>query len=255
MLDPQTRKLSLPDVTLVTAYNIAHELSAMAIEECLKKIEPADVIVFSDKPPKIPGVSYRPVQGPEELNWWENIVWYEIPEAVKTSHFLLVQYDSWVLEQTCWSNEWLEHDYIGAPWWRFDERYNMGNGGFSLRSTKLMRHLARNRDTYPLSTPEDNAICLFYRPSLELEFKYAPVEDALTFSRERVEVNDSNGKRLPTFGYHGVFRWPEFLTVEEIKKRLRLAPDYVISHVNTQQLLQALETDNVEMERDSRDAY
>ena len=43
------KKLELPDVTLVSYNMVAHELTALAIADCVSQVNFGDVKVFSDK--------------------------------------------------------------------------------------------------------------------------------------------------------------------------------------------------------------
>ena len=61
---------------------------------------------------------------------------------VETSHALVVQWDGYVVNPDAWTDAFLDVDYCGAPWpWGDDDR-RVGNGGFSLRSRRLIDALA-----------------------------------------------------------------------------------------------------------------
>lgn len=123
-----------------------------------------------------------------------------LDQVIHTSHALVIQHDGYVLNWEAWKDEWLEYDYIGAPWWYKDGK-NVGNGGFSLRSKKLIRILAID-PKIELTHPEDHHICRTYRPYLEKEYgiKFAPEEVAKEFSIEGWK-GDRNYKGQ--FGFHG----------------------------------------------------
>jgi hypothetical protein len=65
----------------------------------------------------------------------------------KDKHILIVQPDGFPVNINKWTNEFLNYDYIGAPWHFFNWFLKdikilppkVGNGGFSLRSMKLMK--------------------------------------------------------------------------------------------------------------------
>ena len=57
---------------------------------------------------------------------------------IHTSHVLLVQWDGYVVNQSAWTDEFLQYDYIGANWGFHRDAYRVGNGGFSLRSKRLI---------------------------------------------------------------------------------------------------------------------
>jgi hypothetical protein len=79
---------------------------------------------------------------------------------------------------------------------------NVGNGGFSLRTRRLMEIVA----TDPAITayhPEDLKICRHYRPYLEREYaiRFAPDDVARRFSIEGYK--QSNRTHTTEFGFHG----------------------------------------------------
>lgn len=129
---------------------------------------------------------------------------FMIKEAYKyidTSHVLIFQHDGFVNNYKKWDNDWLQYDYIGAPWW-YSDGYNVGNGGFSLRSKRLMEIIATDININQYH-PEDHVICRVYRKYLENTYniRFAPLEAAEKFAFE--------GYRQPSkflkdqFGVHG----------------------------------------------------
>lgn len=211
-------KLRLPTVTLALMDSVCHELSRLALEECLKHVDFAEVLIMSDKKIPIPGAQWvnHKNETMDDVNW---AIWHDLPSLIKTDHFLLIQWDSWVLHPEAWNDNYLSYDYIGAPWW-YKDQYNVGNGGFSLRSAALTQKFARIGLQY--QPPEDAALCRTYRPLLERHgFTWAPQEVAEKFSYENTIPTG------PTFGYHGMWNWPDFLSKEQIEERLKLAPEYV----------------------------
>jgi hypothetical protein len=98
----------------------------------------------------------------------------ELYKYIETSHVLLIQHDGYVLDGSRWSDEFLQYDYIGAPWTYKDGR-NVGNGGFSLRSRRLHEILASDK-SIDICSPEDEIIGRLYRPYLEKNYgvKFAP---------------------------------------------------------------------------------
>jgi hypothetical protein len=111
---------------------------------------------------------------------------------VHTSHVLVAQWDGYVLNADAWQAKWLDYDYIGAIW----HDGVVGNGGFSLRSRRLLAALQDDRFKPPFF-PEDEKICRDWREILETEYKIhiAPPEVAHEFS---VEGGRYNGQ----FGFH-----------------------------------------------------
>lgn len=125
----------------------------------------------------------------------------EAYKLVKTEHCLIFQHDGYVNNWRAWDNDWLQYDYIGAPW-HYVDGMAVGNGGFSLRSRRLMEIVATDPKITILH-PEDHHICRTYRPYLEKTYgiRFAPIEVAEKFSFE--------GYMQPTkvllnqFGVHG----------------------------------------------------
>ena len=117
---------------------------------------------------------------------------------VKTEFFIVLQYDGFVLNGDCFSEIFLDYDYIGAPWPHFDF-HKVGNGGFSLRSKRVMQAAEPLLEQRDFLLPEDVVICRKYRRQLERKtgIKFAPVSVAERFSQELSIRNQ------PTFGFHG----------------------------------------------------
>jgi hypothetical protein len=214
--------LRLPNVTLIAIDSLAHSLTRRALEDTLKQIEPATTIVWSDRPEAVPsGAIWVQCEPMRSLDAVADILWRQVPHLVKTSHYLLVQWDGWVLDYKEWSSEFLEYDYVGAPWW-YRDGLNVGNGGFSLRSTRLAEYLARHLSEFPIRFPEDNILCRSYRHDLETKgFRWAPDHLAWRFSFEFTRVYPR------TFGFHGYLNWPRVLPLEVLQERIALASGYV----------------------------
>ncbi len=220
--------LKLPSVTLIMIETRQHELARMAVKECLDKVEFGDVLVFTDRPTEfydlVSQINVHAVDDwPDKLGW-SRFTWYGMAPYVMTSHALCIQWDSWVWDTSKWRDEYLNYDYIGAPWWYKDAK-NVGNGGFSLRSTRLMRFLRKHRDRYPCTTAlDDDLLCRQYRPRLEQEgIVWAPEKLATDFA---FEVNKPDHS---TFGYHAMHNWGYVLERERLIERAKIASksDYI----------------------------
>lgn len=123
-----------------------------------------------------------------------------MPDYIHTSHALIIHHDGYVLNPDAWQNDWLEYDYIGAPWEWYKDDYKNGNGGFNLRSKKLMDTVRKLKPT--TTHPEDSIICRELRPKLEkMGIKFAPVEVCRKFSIEAYMAPDKTYRGQ--FGFHG----------------------------------------------------
>ena len=138
-----------------------------------------------------------------------------------SSEFVLVtQWDGHILDGSLWSPIFHQYDYIGAVWPFYppDDRFRVGNGGFSLRSRRLLAALQDER--FVTGQLEDDLICRQYRSILENEFDivFADPEIAARFSIEHAP------RRAASFGFHGLFNFPWALGAEETARILALMP-------------------------------
>ena len=123
---------------------------------------------------------------------------------VQTEHVLIIHPDGYIQNPNEWDNSWLQYDYIGATWDWYNKNM-VGNGGFSLRSKKLLSVLSQI-DTSMLNLhPEDDFICRKIRYWLEDEhdIKFAPVEVAKRFSIEGYGLKPNYNVYRGEFGFHG----------------------------------------------------
>ena len=151
----------------------------------------------------------EPVEEIKNYNDYNHYVIYNLRHHVDTSHCLLVQPDGFVLFPEKWNDNWLEYDYIGATWPTVclddgvPSHFNVGNGGFSLRSKKL--HTILQKDVNIIKNKdEDKAICQINRSYLEYVhgIKIAPQHIADRFSFEYLDWLE---RPIPkTFGGHNV---------------------------------------------------
>ena len=223
-------KLHLPDVTLVCIDTIAHELAAMAIRECLDQVRFGGVQVYTDKPKAFHSALSSDLKDEEDdviqlrkceaksLDEVARVLWYEVPKHITTSHVLVMQWDSWILNPRLWDNDWLQYDYIGAPWGWHEDGGQVGNGGFSLRSKRLMDKL-QICIVDGKGGAEDILICRELRSNLENNgVKFAPIDVASRFSLEHKNFNTADEH----FGFHGVWNFPYVLTPAALEQRVRL---------------------------------
>jgi hypothetical protein len=225
--------VALPDVTIIVVDSVEPGLVRLAIEDTLREIEPAEVMVFTDTFRPIPGAVTidRPAYSFGDVT---KILWYDAPRFVNTSHFLVMQWDGWVVDGSRWNPNWLSLDYVGAPWDWHDDGFNVGNGGFSLRSTELFRWMSERRSNYPIGHPEDVELCRTHRRELELDgFTWATVNQAEEFSFERSFPRS-------TFGFHGAWNWPHVMDRDRLLTRLETAGDYARGKPEWRELMSAV---------------
>lgn len=205
--------MTLP-VTLVTIATIHHELARMAVEDSMRGMEFEDVIVFTDKKEAVPDGARHIEVNVSNLHEYNAFLWYGLPFHVKTPFFLQVQWDGFIVNPHAWTDEFLNYDYIGAPW----ADYTVGNGGFSLRSVRLAKFIAMNPCTFKLTHPEDRAICTYHVDRLtKLGIRFAAKELASAFSFEAV----MNQNVKDVFGFHGPYNFPRVLKGNDFNKRMK----------------------------------
>lgn len=202
-------RLTLPQVTLcaVTSVNVLATLRAL--EACLQQIAFADCKLLTDAQVRSqhPEIQILPIDRISSAAAYSDYVLCKLIDHVETSHCLVVQWDGHVLDAQQWRSEFLDYDYIGAAWPHFLDGHDVGNGGFSLRTRRLME--ACRAPDFSRLHPEDVAIGRTNRPWLEEQgLRFAPRELADRFAVERA------GDLTTCFGFHGVWNMPQLLGVE-----------------------------------------
>lgn len=196
---------SIPEITVVCVTTKDYGQSIVALKKTLEHIEPFETLYFSDVPYEDPEGRIRHIlidrfNSVEDYNdfIFKKVVDYVDP---KPTHILVVQHDGFVINGSAWSDDFLQYDYIGAPWTYTDGR-NVGNGGFSLRSTRL--HTVLKNEEFDLTSPEDEKICRYYRQTLQKLYGivFAPESVAHKFSYEM------HAPKCRTFGFHNHFHPP-----------------------------------------------
>lgn len=208
-------KPHLPQVTLLCADTTPKKAwSVEAIEKSRKQCDFGAVRMLWDDPLnyfneacKIP-----PIIG---LDGYSKFCIRDMHKYVNTSHALVCQYDGFVLNGQAWSNDFLKYDYIGAP---FNPSGIVGNGGFSLRSKRLMEWISKQE--WPDFHPEDSCICGRHRKEVEdAGFKFAPFEVAADFAMEGRSWDNLEWKGIPQY-WNGQFGFHSLLTHLPSDKRV-----------------------------------
>ena len=207
--------LELNNVTIVAVACIRPEKALAAIKYSMSNINFNKSILLTDS--NISDTSVNIIKIPK-LNYEEynKFIVFELWKYIDTSHCLIVQDDGFVIDYSIWNNDWLDYDYIGAPFnlphdeisYRDDNKniVRVGNGGFSLRSKKLLKlasDLNMEWKSYFGYYNEDGWFCCHNRSIYESNnCKWAPLEVAIHFSREAELPENQN---ISTFGFHGKF--------------------------------------------------
>jgi hypothetical protein len=164
---------------------------------------------------------------------------HDLAAHFTTNHVLCVQWDGYVLHPASWQDEFLQYDYIGAPWPQFADPMRVGNGGFSLRSRRLVEACA----VLPVSDQaEDVMICRTHRRMLEERFgiRFAPEAVAQRFAYERT------ARRGDEFGFHGAFNMANHMPQADLAALLRdLEPVLLNRNEHREMLRDALRRGNL----------
>jgi hypothetical protein len=200
--------MNTKDITILTVDTYAHELTRRAIELTLDQIPCREVVVLSDRNiyPDGRWIDINPI----DINDYNDIMVKHLWPFIRTEHVLVVQYDGLAINSQYWTDDFLNYDYIGAiwPWPHHPPGFKVGNGGFSLRSRRLLNALKDKKIVRKHDLPmyEDLYIGVFYKEQLaSMGIKIADESVAQKFSHEHFP-----GRR-ETFGFHGSFNVPYYL--------------------------------------------
>jgi len=227
--------LSLPNITLLCIETREPALAHWAIDRCLNQAQFAKVVLITDLDRvnvSKSGIDY--VQAPEikTTKDYSDFLLTDIGQHVLGTHVLIIQWDSFIIHQELWADEFLQYDYIG-PVWPHHPDSPVGNGGFSLRSVKLLQ--AIKRPEFFKKHPEDYCICVDNKAFLEQEcgIKIAPSEIAERFAVERSPWHEA-------FGFHGFFNFGRVLDDSALENFLNILPEYASSGLDSYDLISFL---------------
>ena len=211
------KKLKLSNVTLLAATSSEIDEAQVSMRISLHNIEfkAAKLLCSTAPKKKYPDIEYISIPPMNKVDDYNRMIFQDLHKYFETSHCLIVQADSFVVNSDLWKDEFLKYDYIGGPWpnkIQVDpnlvlhlEKNPVGNGGFSLRSRKLVNTTAKiNFDTlnFPMKA-EDVVICYFlYQEMINNGIRFAPPKLAAQFSMENTDHlygQDVNS----VFGFHG----------------------------------------------------
>jgi hypothetical protein len=184
---------------------LSPDLGFLALRRSLDALPGVKGLLFTDwdsnQFPDDPRIQIIGVYGISSARDYSQFVLKDLAEYIMTTHVLIVQWDGFVINPEGWDQAFLDYDYIGARWPEARAPFDVGNGGFSLRSKKLLQ--ASACPDFEMFHPEDLAICVRNREILENLYgiKFAGSEVARRFSFEREEMNGGE------LGFHGLFNF------------------------------------------------
>ena len=210
-------KLDTVTLVAVTSVNVTATISAMKYS--MRGIEFADSVLITHKKPwNLPAyIRYCHVDKIDNIDKFNHLMVYDLWRYVHTDYILLIHADGFVVHPEMWRDEFLQYDYIGAPWPLPDNpiSYRDANGNIcrvgnsvSLRSYRLLKlpsEINIEWKPQPMSDGgvmynEDTFICVANKHLFEEHgMKIAPLDVAKYFAHERM-IPELEG--ITPFAFH-----------------------------------------------------
>jgi hypothetical protein len=179
--------------------------SARALLHCMKQANFAAVVycgVFLPDELKDAQAEFHKI---EPLDYWQWNRWllYEAAEHVRTSHYLLIQWDGFIVNPERWQDSFLEWDVMACPW-RAGIPHRTAAGGFTLRSRKFT-DAVRTLPVYESEGRYGEDWWMFQMHNQELcdaGARIAPVEVCADFALDDDIPERPNWKIGDSFGVH-----------------------------------------------------
>lgn len=207
--------LNLENVTLVSVTSVNVDRTVRALKYSCKGINFGDVVLLTDKDVSPDNIKTIKIEALDYIGY-SKFITYDLHNYINTEFALIIQDDGFVTNPEKWDNEFLNYDYIGAPFpiphesdkvsYRnpFGDLIRVGNGGFSLRSKKILSlasKLGLEWKSYFGYYNEDGFFSVHNRHIYEENgCVYAPVDVAAKFSHEK-QTPETIG--ITPFGFHG----------------------------------------------------
>jgi hypothetical protein len=193
-------KLKLPNITLVALTSVDIPQHIVALERSCKGIEWGAVKLITE------------IQC-NNIDEWNHAIVFDLRRFIDTEFCMLIHADGFVVNPESWRPEFLNYDFIGAPWPMPTDDYSyrtpdgeivrVGNS-VSIRS-KNMLELPYQTEvawrSYFGNTNEDGYLTVHNRRLFQhCGARYAPIEVAKWFSRE-LDIPENADVENP-FAFH-----------------------------------------------------
>lgn len=200
--------IKLHKVTLICVACVRVDRAIKAIKYSCKDINYGSVKLLTHELIEEEGVEVIPIKKLNYHNYNKFIV-YNLHEYIDTDFALIIQDDGFVVNPGQWDDIFFNYDYIGAPWPikpnLFADTNNnivrVGNGGFSLRSKKLLELPANFHLTWIQSNEDYFISCIIRRILEDNGVIFATIDVAKKFSHETI-TDETIG--ITPFGFHGI---------------------------------------------------
>lgn len=230
--------LKLPQVTLACVDTRLPRMALDAMILCLDQVQFGDALLFTcpnhgltDVPD---GIRVIELDSINSIEAYSRFLLKGMGPYLHTSHMLIVQWDGYVLDPTMWRDAYLDVDYIGAVWPQYADAHRVGNGGFSMRSRKLLDALTS--DDIVAEHPEDVCIARTNRTLLEqrwgIRFADETLAHAFAFERDRQTPS--------SFGFHGLSNMAVLLSEAQLQTFMAHAPAALFGSVEARGFIKHL---------------
>jgi tetratricopeptide (TPR) repeat protein len=225
----------LSGVTLACIDTVNHALAVRALSLSMRSLQFGSAMLLTDALPAnvaLPaGIELRPIERLTSREHYSRFVLKSLLPHISTPHVLLIQWDGYVVNPQAFDAAFLTCDYIGAKWFWFDDGMRIGNGGFSLRSRRLLEALQDPR--VELVEAEDFTIGRTFRPLLEREHGVRFADDALA---DKFAFEAAYPIGMP-FGFHGLYNFCRVVAEEELAALAPQFSDAIAASLQLGQLL------------------
>lgn len=205
-------KPKVENLTVICVAGNRQAESIASLYKAMSEIDAEDWLLLTNIDISASGIRCINVGGLDTWEKYNHFIIKNLYQYFGTKYCLLVQWDGILDNGQLWSDDFLKFDYIGAAWLNGE----CGNGGFSIRSRKLMKIVAQD-DFIEITAPEDNCLCILYKKYLQHKYgiTYADKETCDRFSFEL------NQPLQETFGHHS-FHWDKYKPTVLIKRMYAL---------------------------------
>ena len=189
------------DLIIIDCVNVFQAIETIKI--CTDEIQFGKVILFTHEMVHVDNsICLIQIEKIDTIEKYSDFC-LKLKKYLSNEFVLLVQNDGFIVNPNLWNDDFLNYDYIGAPWnLTFVPGQRVGNGGFSLRSKKFLEFSSKFNSTN--GVPEDNFLCLYnYDSAVENGIKFAPTELASKFAHEYHNPYKWYFEPSEHFGFHG----------------------------------------------------
>jgi hypothetical protein len=211
--------LKLHNVELINLSIVNAELGVKALRHSSKNIEFGRKVIYTH---------YRPENLTDDIEFVkikeltpstiDSFAIKILPTYQKCDYMISLHTDGFIINPLMWKEEFLEYDYIGAPWpdFHWNKINRVGNGGFVMKSKKFTQ--LESQINYITGGNDWLVTNYYYDSFIESGCKYSPIELAACFSLE-LPIPEVPYDLTKSFGFHGRY-------TEEAKKLVSALENY-----------------------------